>query len=383
MKQVNRYLENNKWMLPFLILLGFVLSRLLMYVVFTVWRYENNVDISIFDKINIWDAGWYRSIAMDGYARTPSPDGTGEANWAFFPLMPLVMRYLTQFIHGDLNVVTCIANSLFFLAGLAVAASYICKTRNSYVEALLFCLVYTFGPYSFYFSIFYSESLFFLFVVLFFMFMHEKRYIAMGVVGALASATRNLGVFLVFAIAVQYTVDYFRENSGRSLFGYWKGAFKNPRLVLGVALIPLGLFGFMAFLGHIMGDPMAFIHIQYAWGEHESSLQEVVNALAGREPRRKIYFALAGVFGLIGSIHLGRAKRWGESVMGLLFVLMPFSVRTTSLPRYVVGAYLPVLGWTDVFCKWKAKWLGIILTVLALFECVLFYFWLEGKGLLV
>ncbi|MCD7992546.1 MAG: hypothetical protein LUK37_12560, partial [Clostridia bacterium] len=116
---------------------------------------------------------------------------------------------------------------------------------------------------------------------------------------------------------------------------------------------------------------------------HESSLQEVVNALAGREPRRKIYFALAGVFGLIGSIHLGRAKRWGESVMGLLFVLMPFSVRTTSLPRYVVGAYLPVLGWTDVFCKWKAKWLGIILTVLALFECVLFYFWLEGKGLLV
>lgn len=383
MKQVNRYLENNKWMLPFLILLGFVLSRLLMYVVFTVWRYENNVDISIFDKMNNWDAGWYRSIAMDGYALTPSPDGTGEANWAFFPLMPLVMRYLIQFTHGDLNVVTCIANSLFFLAGLAVAASYICKTRNSYVEALLFCLVYTFGPYSFYFSIFYSESLFFLFVALFFMFMHEKRYIAMGVVGALASATRNLGVFLVFAIAVQYTADYFRENGGRPLFGYWKEAFKNPGLVLGVALIPLGLFSFMAFLGHIMGDPMAFVHIQYAWGEHESSLQEVVNALAGREPRRKIYFALAGVFGLIGSIHLGRTKRWGESVMGLLFVLLPFSVRTTSLPRYVVGAYLPMLGWTDVFCKWKAKWLGIILTVLALFECVLFYFWLEGKGLLV
>ncbi len=51
--------------------------------------------------------------------------------------------------------------------------------------------------------------------------------------------------------------------------------------------------------------------------------------------------------------------------MGVLFILVPFSVRTTSLPRYVMGAYLPVLGWTDVFCKQKAKWLGIILIILA------------------
>ena len=69
----------------------------------------------------------------------------------------------------------------FFLVGLVASASYICKTRNDYIEALLFCLIYSFGPYSFYFSIFYSESLFFLFVVLFFIFMNEERYIAMGV----------------------------------------------------------------------------------------------------------------------------------------------------------------------------------------------------------
>lgn len=383
MKRVNSYLENNKWMLPLVILFIFLLSRLLMYLVFIVWQYVNNVDIFIFDRMNNWDAGWYKSIATDGYAPAPSPDGTGEANWAFFPLMPLVMRYLIRFTHGNVNVVTCIANSLFFLAGLVASASYICKTRNDYIEALLFCLIYSFGPYSFYFSIFYSESLFFLFVVLFFIFMNEERYIAMGVVGALASATRNLGVLLVFAVAVQYTSDYLKRGSGKSLWNYWKEAFKNYRLVLGVALIPLGLFGFMVFLWYKMGDPLAFAHIQYAWGEHESSLQEVIKALTGRGTRRKIYFALVGIFGLIGSIHLARTKRWGESVMGVLFILVPFSVRTTSLPRYVMGAYLPVLGWTDVFCKQKAKWLGIILIILALLECVLFYWWLEGKNILI
>lgn len=82
---------------------------------FIVWQYVNNVDIFIFDRMNNWDAGWYKSIAMDGYAPAPSPDETGEANWAFFPLMPLVMRYLIRFTHGNVNVVTCIANSLFSL----------------------------------------------------------------------------------------------------------------------------------------------------------------------------------------------------------------------------------------------------------------------------
>lgn len=383
MKRVNNCLKNNKWMFLFMIFLIFLLSRLLMYLVFIVWRYINNIDISIFEKINNWDAGWYKSIAVDGYVLAPSQDNTGEANWAFFPLMPLIMRYLIRLTHGNLNVVTSIANSLFFIAGLAAAALYICRTRNNYVEALLFCLIYSFGPYSFYFSIFYSEALFFLLVVLFFLFMKEKRYIAMGVTGALASATRNLGVMLVFAVAVQYTADYFGKSSGKSLWNYWKEAFENYRLVLGVALIPLGLFGFMAFLWHIMGDPLAFVHIQYAWGEHESSLQEVIKALVGRGSRRKIYFALAGIFGLIGGIHLARAKRWSESAMGILFIVIPFAVRTTSLPRYVIGAYLPVLGWTDALCKRKVKLLVIILTALVLFECVLFYWWLEGKNILI
>lgn len=195
--------------------------------------------------------------------------------------------------------------------------------------------------------------------------------------------SRNLGVMLVFAVAVQYTADYFGKSSGKSLWNYWKEAFGNYRLVLGVALIPLGLFGFMAFLWHIMGDPLAFVHIQYAWGEHESSLQEVIKALVGRGSRRKIYFALAGIFGLIGGIHLARAKRWSESAMGILFIVIPFAVRTTSLPRYVIGAYLPVLGWTDALCKRKVKLLVIILTALVLFECVLFYWWLEGKNILI
>jgi len=45
----------------------------------------------------MWDAGWYRQIAADGYpAELPrGPDGTVQQNaWAFFPLFPLLVRGL-------------------------------------------------------------------------------------------------------------------------------------------------------------------------------------------------------------------------------------------------------------------------------------------------
>lgn len=65
MKRVNSYLENNKWMLPLVILFIFLLSRLLMYLVFIVWQYVNNVDIFIFDRIIGMPAGIKVLLRMD------------------------------------------------------------------------------------------------------------------------------------------------------------------------------------------------------------------------------------------------------------------------------------------------------------------------------
>ena len=41
--------------------------------------------------LNAWDSAWYRSIVMEGYALEPSP-GRSEVNWAFFPLLPMIVR---------------------------------------------------------------------------------------------------------------------------------------------------------------------------------------------------------------------------------------------------------------------------------------------------
>lgn len=381
--RIERVLRN-KWSMLFLILVLLLISRLILYLVFCAWKSYGNVDKSFFDSVNIWDSGWYRSIAVDGYMLEPSKHEAGDAaNWAFFPLMPLVMGVISRTFNTNLYATGSVVNTLLFTIALLVAAKYIEKTRGSKKTAILFCIVYTLGAYTFYFSLFYTETLFFLLVVIFFYFMHEEKYIIMGIAGALASATRNLGVMLVFAIAVKYTADFLNSKEEKSIKNYFKCAFRNYALVLGVALIPLGLFLYMAYLGELSGDPLAFVHIQRAWGNNGGGFREIARALLGSDSGHILFLASFGAAGGIGCLYMAKKKRWEEAVMGLILILIPLTVRTTSLPRYVMGAFLPVLGLVDILCKFPL-WVKIIIcTALAVGEIVLFYGWLNGWYFLV
>jgi len=381
--KINQYL-NSKWGLLFIILAGLLISRGLMYVVFCIWKNVNSADVNFFDQINVWDAGWYRNLAESGYALVPDRHESGDAaNWAFFPLMPMIIRYVSRWLRISLNMAASVVNSIFFAIGLAVAGNYIKKTRGGREKAVLFIVTYLFGIYSCYFSIFYSESLFFLLVISFFHFMKSEKYILMGITGALASATRNVGVMLVFAIAAKYTMD-FAESRGRKTIGsYFGNALKNYKLVLGTALIPLGLFTYMAFLGELMGDPLAFVHIQRAWGESGGWFRDVLITLKGQAPLRNLYFTIFGGVGLIGCLYLLKEKRWDEAIIGVIFIMIPFSVRTVSMPRYVIGACIPALGLNDIAAKFPAWIRKAIFLCLAVIELYLFWEWLNHNFRLI
>ncbi|MBS6642239.1 MAG: hypothetical protein KH366_01495, partial [Clostridiaceae bacterium] len=154
----------------------------MMYAVFCFWKSVYSSDVGFFERINIWDAGWYRRLAESGYDLVPNRHENGDAaNWAFFPLTPMIVRYVSRGFHIGLNLAASIVNSILFAIGLVVSGVYIKETRGSQEKAVFFIMTYLFGAYSFYFSIFYSESLFFLLVILFFYFMRSEKYILMGI----------------------------------------------------------------------------------------------------------------------------------------------------------------------------------------------------------
>lgn len=75
---------------------------------------------------------------------------------------------------------------------------------------------------------------------------------------------------------------------------------------------------------------------------------------------------------------MAKYKRWAEAAAGLIFIFIPCTVRTVSMPRYVMGSFLPVLGCVDMLIKFPWWFKISVVMVLTVGEFILFYGWLTG-----
>src|SRR5690606_18536658 len=94
----------------------------------------------------------------------------------------------------------------FVLSNAFIFAAALCARPLFGAQATaywLFVVGLLMGPFSFLFSMLYSESLFILLTVLGLVALQRSHYLAAAVAGALLSATRPTGVLFVFAILVQ------------------------------------------------------------------------------------------------------------------------------------------------------------------------------------
>ena len=254
-----------------------------------------------------WDSAWYLVIAHFGYH--PELGSYTSARDAFFPLYPLGLRLLS-----DLGPQAVLAGVLFSLA--AFAAALYCLHRLTTLElarsgrpgsgaiAGLAVLVTALAPMAFYFSAVYSESLYLALSVGLFWCARQGRWAWVGVLGALAAATRSTGIVLALPALMLYlygpredrppeveveigaepelepepelerrsrTPGEDRAHALRTFvrrFGMVKPRYRLRLNALWLALIPAGLALYMAYLGLHGGDPLAPSHAQDAWGRH-------------------------------------------------------------------------------------------------------------------
>jgi len=196
-----------------------------------------------------FDGIHYLSIAKNGY---------GLHQQAFFPLYPELIKILTPFFGGK-DLVTGIFISLFcslaflFLFYKLILLDY----RESTVRYSLIFLL--FFPTSFFFGMVYTESLFLMLVLGCFLAARKKKWLAAGLLGAFASYTRLVGVFLFPAILY----EWWQAKETRN----WKLEIRN---LLFLFLIPAGLLKYMYFLWQKYNDPLMFFHVQPFFGAQRS-----------------------------------------------------------------------------------------------------------------
>lgn len=276
-----------------------------------------------------FDGGLYLSIAQNGYY---------PLQQAFFPLYPLVIRSLIIYSPVPIEIVGQLISSVSFLGGLIIFY-YLIKEINKEVAwpAVLFLLAF---PASFFFAAAYTESLFFLLAISAVYAAKQQKWWLAGILGMLASLTRVFGVLL----AIIVIPEYFKSNSPKKISE-----------AIALVLIPLGLLIYMVYLWKAFGDPLAFFHVQPAFGANRSG-NDLILIPQVLWRYLKIFFTvplwslsyLIAAFELF-SFLLGLWLVWQGSLLkietpyllySLAVLLLPTLTGTlSSMPRYFLSAF--------------------------------------------
>ncbi len=388
-----KYFENSKhktWNFALFALVVTALARLLTLIFFFLF-FDGGMKQYLHVPSFNWDSGWYHSLIEGGYADHPNQHEAGDAaNWAFFPLMPIIVRLCSFGGFFDYGVTGYFVNSMIFVFALVVAYKYIMLGNGKASLAVKFAVFMSIGPYSFYFFSLYTESVFMLLTLLFIYNLRQERYMTMGLVGALLSATRVTGVMMVFAVLIYIIQKHIREKQG-GFRDFIKNTLSSHRLILGVAVIPLGLFLYMAYLQFKVGDSLAFMHIQKAWGRSGllaiqsfpliglrtgavnspiiSYIRDNLNDFTG------LYYVLILVTIIAITAHQIRKKRAWETVAYVApCVINFFSLGFVNLARYSYGTGISMIGLLEMVEENFSKRAKIFIYICLLLLSVKLYF---------
>jgi hypothetical protein len=195
-----------------------------------------------------WDAGYYVTIARDGYPATV-PDAPSVIG--FFPLLPLLARGVAAVLPGVGIPGAGLLVTLLTGAGATVLVWQLAaRTFDKGVAdraALLFC----FFPGSYALSMIYTEGVFILCAAACVLLLDQRRWWLAAVVAGIGSAARPTGFVLAVTCAFAVGMHWRRTRE-------WK-----PLLT-----VPLAAAGFTAFLVYLefhVGDWMAYRKVQERW----------------------------------------------------------------------------------------------------------------------
>lgn len=195
-----------------------------------------------------FDGLHYLSIARDGYA---------QYEQAFFPLYPILIKFLTPFFSNNQLITGLVISNASFFLGLIILSKYLKlifpKDRGSNILMVIALLLF---PTSFFFGAVYTEGLFFLFLITTLYFLKKDNYLLAGLFAFFASLTRLVGVFLIIPIIFHF----FSQN---------KKTIIHHLLSIVSPLIGLGIYCF--YLYQTTGDPLFFVTSQPIFGANRSS----------------------------------------------------------------------------------------------------------------
>src|ERR1700687_1500729 len=178
--------------------------------IFTIGYREGGVPWKIVEDnefVNLqarWDAGWYITVAIDGYKYVPNRP-VDQQDIVFFPAYPMLMRFTGRLLGGTLTAFA-LAGTLISLGAFFCALIYLYRfaqeVLNDDEDARGAVWLLAAFPFALFYGAIYTESLFLLGAIATFYHFRHREYVRAGAWGLLVGLTRAPGCLVSVPLAV-------------------------------------------------------------------------------------------------------------------------------------------------------------------------------------
>lgn len=158
------------------------------YLIFAYFILGSSSVLSLDGYISITkrnDTWWYERIATNWYPKITDKKELGyskgadytQSEWAFFPFYPGLNRVCKKWLNIDFNISgfiwSLVFSSLAFIGFYLFCELYINDSKKAFYYSLVFLLF----PFHYYFSMMYTEAIFFSFLIFSFISVHARKYL--------------------------------------------------------------------------------------------------------------------------------------------------------------------------------------------------------------
>lgn len=211
---------------------------------------------SLWERLLIWDAGWFLRVAMDGYPEGYTYSATGQLEGnelAFFPVYPMLIRAGAALGIDPSAAALTVAWLASVCAAIALhlLGSSLYSKRAGWALVAICCS----APASVVLSMAYSESLFIALVAGMFVAAHRRVWWAAGLLGLLTALSRPTGAAAALGLGVAALLALKHDDQPK-----WKPLAAAAAAIAGVPL-------YLGWVAYRVGDLTAWFKIQTAgWG---------------------------------------------------------------------------------------------------------------------
>lgn len=330
-----------------------------------------------------WDGGWYMHIIQNGYSATPIAEE--QANYAFFPLYPMLVRFTGDTFGGEYVLIGVLLSNIFTLIGILYfykLSERIFLSRKNDAKKLAFSstLLLICFPTAFLFTAVLSEALFFMLLTMSFYYATQHKIVITTILGFLTSMTRSVGFLVLIPVLYEF---WFKNGLELNPKKFYKNF--DYRTIL-LFTIPLGMVAFAYYIYRLTSDPLAIFEIQGAWGRHLTNPIAVTHFILRESYLVKFgaIFTVGIFFVILSGLRKIRIDYFVFALLLFLIPLMssPLPFHISSLPRYIL-VILPIYWIFAIYLdKYKDLKLPFLISSVML-QGFLASLWTLGYGVII